>query len=49
VGGKPGQLYGTAVGCFILAIPNRYWPILQEGKIDSLKVLQRGKVTKATN
>jgi hypothetical protein len=37
VGGKPGDLYGTAVGCFILAIPNRYLPILQEGKIDSLK------------
>ncbi|MBS0261882.1 MAG: squalene--hopene cyclase [Planctomycetes bacterium] len=37
VSGKPGQLYGTAVGCFVLAIPNRYLPILQEGKIDSLK------------
>ena len=36
-GGKPGQLYGTAAGCFILAMPNRYLPILQEGKIDSLK------------
>jgi hypothetical protein len=37
VHGKPGQLYGTAVGCFILAIPNRYLPILQEGKIEALK------------
>lgn len=37
LGGKPSQLYGTAVGCFILAIPNRYLPILQEGKIDSLR------------
>lgn len=37
VAGKPGQLYGTSVACFILAIPNRYLPILQEGKIDSLK------------
>lgn len=37
VSGKPGQLYATSVGCFILAIPNRYLPILQEGKIDSLK------------
>ena len=37
VGGKPGDLYGTSVGCFILAIPNRYLPILQEGKIESLK------------
>jgi hypothetical protein len=37
VAGKPGLLYGTAVGCFILAIPNRYLPILQEGRIDSLK------------
>jgi len=37
VGGKQGHLYGTSVGCFILAIPNRYLPILQEGKIESLK------------
>jgi hypothetical protein len=37
VSGKPGELYGTAVGCFILAIPNRYLPILQEGKIENLR------------
>jgi len=37
VGGQPGLLYGTSVACFILAIPNRYLPILQEGKIDSLR------------
>ena len=37
VGGKPGVLYQTAVACFILAIPNRYLPILQEGRIDSLR------------
>ena len=37
VSGKPGQLYGTAVGVFILSMPNRYLPILQEGKIESLK------------
>ena len=37
VGGTPGQMYGTAVACFILAMPNRYLPILQEGKIESLK------------
>jgi len=37
VGGKPGYLYGTSVACFILAIPNRYLPILQDGKIESLK------------
>jgi hypothetical protein len=43
VGGKPGQLYATSVGCFLLAIPNRYLPILQEGKIDSLRErYQRG-------
>jgi hypothetical protein len=35
--GKPGMLYQTAVACFVLAIPNRYLPILQEGKIDSLR------------
>lgn len=33
VGGPPGDLYATAVSCFVLAIPNRYLPILQEGKI----------------
>jgi hypothetical protein len=37
VGGKPGMLYQTAVACFVLAIPNRYLPILQEGRIDSLR------------
>ena len=37
VGGRPGELYATAVGCFVLAIPNRYLPILQEGRIDSLR------------
>ena len=37
VGGKPGELYMTAVACFILAMPNRYLPILQEGKIGSLQ------------
>jgi hypothetical protein len=34
---QPGRLYGTAVACFVLSIPNRYLPILQEGRIDSLK------------
>jgi hypothetical protein len=43
VGGKPGDLYGTAVGCFILAMPNRYLPILQEGKIESLRKTSRGR------
>lgn len=43
VHGKPGQLYGTAVGCFLLAIPNRYLPILQEGKIQSLREQLTGK------
>lgn len=42
VGGKPGELYGTAVACFILAIPNRYLPILQEGKIESLRARPPG-------
>jgi hypothetical protein len=37
VGGKPGRLYGTSAGCFILSMPNRYLPILQEGKIESLR------------
>ena len=42
VGGKPGELYITSVACFVLAIPNRYLPILQEGKIDSLKNVAGG-------
>ncbi|MGA2618805.1 MAG: squalene--hopene cyclase [Thermoguttaceae bacterium] len=37
VDGKPGEMYMTAVACFVLAMPNRYLPILQEGKIDSLR------------
>jgi hypothetical protein len=37
VSGKPGALYGTAVACFVLAMPNRYLPILQEGRIKSLQ------------
>lgn len=35
--GKPGQLFATSVACFVLAIPNRYLPILQEGKIEGLR------------
>lgn len=35
--GKVGQLFSTSVACFILAIPNRYLPILQEGKIEGLR------------
>jgi hypothetical protein len=37
VGGRPGELYGTSVACLILAIPNRYLPILQEGRIEGLR------------
>jgi len=32
-----GRFWLTSVSCFVLAIPNRYLPILQEGKIGSLK------------
>ena len=32
VSGKPGQMYGTSVAVFALNIPNRFLPILQEGK-----------------
>ena len=35
--GKDSDLYGTSAACFTLAIPNRYLPILQEGKIESLR------------
>jgi hypothetical protein len=37
VSGRPGEMYVTAVACFVLAIPNRYLPILQEGKIEGLQ------------
>jgi hypothetical protein len=36
-GGRPGNLFGTSVACFILAMPNRYLPILQEGRIESVR------------
>ena len=32
-----GDLFTTSVCCFVVAIPNRYLPILQEGKIDSVR------------
>ena len=32
VGGQPGRMFGTAVAVFALNIPNRYLPILQQGK-----------------
>lgn len=34
VGGKPGRLFGTAVGVFVLTIPNRYLPILQQAYME---------------
>jgi len=37
ISGKPGDLYMTASSCFVLAMPNRYLPILQEGKIESMR------------
>jgi len=43
VGGRPGELYMTSVACFVLAIPNRYLPILQEGRIDTLRARYGGK------
>lgn len=32
VGGVPGKLFGTSVAVFLLSIPNRYLPILQQGE-----------------
>lgn len=34
VGGRPGDLFGTAIGCLVLALPNRYLPILSEAQTD---------------
>jgi hypothetical protein len=39
VSGVPGDLYATSVACFVLAIPNRYLPILQEGRIKQYQAL----------
>jgi hypothetical protein len=43
VSGKPGDMYMTSAACFILAIPNRYLPILQEGHIGSLRQQMQAK------
>jgi len=37
VSGRAGDMYMTSAACFVLAMPHRYLPILQEGKIDSLR------------
>ena len=41
--GMSGDLYATSVACFILSIPNRYLPILQEGRIESLRQNAAGR------
>jgi hypothetical protein len=33
VGGKGGELYATAVGALVLALPNRYLPVLHERSV----------------
>jgi hypothetical protein len=43
VSGEPGEMYSTAVACFILAMPNRYLPILQEGKIEAWRQKYSGE------
>lgn len=37
VGGRPGELFGTSIACLMLSIPYRFLPILQEGRIESLR------------
>ncbi len=34
VGDTPGRLFGTATAVFVLNIPNRYLPILQQGELE---------------
>jgi len=46
VGGVPGQLFATSVAVFTLNIPNRYLPILQQGKSSSGRRTRR---TASTN
>ena len=43
VGGRPGELFGTSVGCLMLSIPYRFLPILQEGRIESLREIASGE------
>ena len=38
-GGGEHRFWQTSVSCFVLAIPNRYLPILQEGKKNSVQKL----------
>ncbi|MDP6634506.1 MAG: squalene--hopene cyclase [Phycisphaerae bacterium] len=45
VGGKSGQMFGTAVAVFTLNIPNRFLPILQEGKTSG----RRRSIRRASN
>jgi len=41
---KGSMFYGTAIACFVLAMPNRYLPILQEGRVESLvRPVEAGK------
>ncbi len=35
--GTSGDLYATSVACFLLSIPNRFLPILQEGRIERFR------------
>lgn len=35
--GQVGDMWATATACFVLAMPNRYLPILQEGKIEKFR------------
>ena len=38
VNGKSSKLFGTAVACFVLAMPNRFLPVLQEGESKALLI-----------
>ena len=42
VSGQPGRLFGTAVAVFVLTIPNRYLPILQQAYLDPRTATSRG-------
>jgi hypothetical protein len=42
VGGKGGELYATAVGCLVLALPNRYLPVLHLQERDASEVRAAG-------
>jgi len=43
LGGKASQLFGTSAAVFVLNIPNRYLPILQQGSLEGAQAIGGGQ------